>query len=295
MALRRIIAPLVEEMKDEINMTGSRIRLFIVVALLIPISLAQPAQGADPAPRVLQELNILPESASIEESGTQPYVAIGTYSNGVRRDVTSEAKWSSSNRKLSATTADGTAAGIKSGKVTITAAIGTLKATGKLTIEPRLMSIIVPPPETILVPGEGYAFIALGRYSDGTVRRLTDRTGWSVDDKRVATIDATGIAMAIRKGTVTIVAAVRDLRATTQLRISDAVKQAEALLPISVTPRAAIAPSAATITATLNTVHTAASVSVAPVIQSIAIQPQAAILTVGQTQQVTATATMSDG
>ncbi len=56
-----------------------------------------------------------------------------------------------------------------------------------------------------------------------------------------------------------------------------------------------IAPGSASITATLNDFRTSAAITVEPLIQSIAVQPQSASLTIGQTQQLTATATYSDG
>jgi uncharacterized protein YjdB len=56
-----------------------------------------------------------------------------------------------------------------------------------------------------------------------------------------------------------------------------------------------IAPGSASITATLDDFRTSAAITVEPLIQSIAIQPQFASLTIGQTQQLTATATFSDG
>lgn len=123
-------------------MNASRNWLPIVATLAVALTfVARPGVGADSAPPVLRELTIVPEVTSIEIGATQPYVAIGTYSDGVRKDVTSKAKWSSSNRKRSTMTADGTAAGVKSGKVTITAAIGTIKAKGQLTILPRLKMV----------------------------------------------------------------------------------------------------------------------------------------------------------
>jgi uncharacterized protein YjdB len=56
-----------------------------------------------------------------------------------------------------------------------------------------------------------------------------------------------------------------------------------------------IAPGSATITATMDDFRASAAITIEPLLQSIAIQPHAASLTIGQTQQLTAMATYSDG
>src|SRR5947207_6038419 len=107
----------------------------LVVAFLL---LAVAGQGADSAPPALRSLTIVPDGASIDEGAAAVFVAIGTYANGARKNVTDKARWSSSNRKLATVTSGGTAAGLRAGKVTIKAVIGKIEAGGELTIQPRL-------------------------------------------------------------------------------------------------------------------------------------------------------------
>src|SRR2546430_4644126 len=170
--MSRIHRSLVPEKRGRcLDMQSSRTSTLVIAILMVAVA----GRAADSPLPALRSLTIIPEAASIDEGATAVFVAIGTYANGVRKNVTKKAKWSSSNRRLATVKRDGTAAGITHGKVTIKAVIGKVEASGELTIQPRLTRLSIEPGSTTLTPGESYAFTVRGRYSDGTVRLLTDR------------------------------------------------------------------------------------------------------------------------
>jgi uncharacterized protein YjdB len=69
----------------------------------------------------------------------------------------------------------------------------------------------------------------------------------------------------------------------------------EGVASVNVGSLQAVAPGSATITAALDDFRASAALTVEPLIQSITVQPQFASLIIGQMQQLTATATYSDG
>src|SRR5262245_54934411 len=103
----------------------------------LAIAILMLASSAVARPPALQSLAIVPEAASIDEGSKAPFIAIATYSNGVRKNVSGKVLWSSSDRKVAAVSADGTATGIRGGKVAIKATIGNVQARAELTIGPR--------------------------------------------------------------------------------------------------------------------------------------------------------------
>jgi uncharacterized protein YjdB/REP element-mobilizing transposase RayT len=278
----------------------------LLVAILIVASfvVGRTGQGADSAPPALRSLTIVPEVANIDEGAGAVFVAIGTYANGLRRDVTNKARWSSSNSKLATITDDGTVTGIRHGKVTINAAIGQIETRAELTIRPRLMTLFVEPHAMTLAPGQSYAFAVRGRYSDGTVALLSDRASWSIakggdqggDEARddgggddgdvVATIDANGKATANREATATIVAGVAGLRATARLFITGMIEEmpARSAAPL---PGSALQPE--------DPPPPPPPPARPAFLKSISIEPATGSLPERTTQQLTATGQYSDG
>ena len=64
----------------------------------------------------------------------------------------------------------------------------------------RLNSIQLTPQSTVIPEGLTRQFFAIGTYSDGSVRDLTDIATWSSTDSSALAIDNTGMATALHKG-----------------------------------------------------------------------------------------------
>lgn len=340
------------------------------IALLVAASV-QPA---------LRSLVIEPAKANVQEEATMVFVAIATWSNGVRKNVSDKVAWSSGDGKVATVSGDGTVKVVGRGRVKIKATMGKLAARAELTVQPRpirpataqrvmepfvvaivpptpvpqpepqpepqpqprpapppfLRSVVLEPEVQSLREGESRQFKAWGRYSDGTVRDITDEAVWSSTDVGVATADYVGAVAARRYGTATIAATLdthsgvahmtvlpviarivirpasfsihhrarerlRAVAVLTDDSIQDITDRAtwtssdEAVALVRDGAIEGVAPGTATITVTYEELTASTPVTVAPLIESIAIQPQSASLAVGQIQQLTATATFSDG
>ena len=117
-----------------------------------------------------------------------------------------------------------------------------------------LVSISVSPSNPTIVIGSTQQFTATGTFSDSTTVDITNQVTWASSDSLVATINATGLATADASGGTTT---------------------------ISATSGAVVGSTALTVTAP-------------PTLESISVTPAGASISVGSTQQYTATGTFSD-
>src|SRR6185369_16269905 len=71
-------------MEDDAIMRTAAIAILMVASLGSPC----PMRAADTAPPALRKLAIVPEAASVDEGAGAVFVAVATYSNGARKNVT---------------------------------------------------------------------------------------------------------------------------------------------------------------------------------------------------------------
>ena len=75
---------------------------------------------------------------------------------------------------------------------------------GSPPLVPVLGSISVTPAASTAPRGTSQQFTAIGSYSDGSSRDLTTTATWVSSDASVATINASGLAIAANRGTATV-------------------------------------------------------------------------------------------
>ncbi len=248
-------------------------------AFAVALLIAAFARGGESAQPALQSLAVDPPKATIEEGATAVFLAIGTYANGVRKNVTDNVTWSSGDRGIVTVTGDGTVKAVGHGTVTIQATMGKIAARAQLTVQPRLTSVRVDPSLITLVPGESYTFTVRGRYSDGRGALLADRARWSIEGDGAATMDAGGRATAVRIGAATVVATVGGLRATARLLVGADVPR-PALVPPSIpVPEPQPEPQPAR----------------PPFLQKVVVEPEAHSLSENEAKRLTAWGRYSDG
>lgn len=119
-----------------------------------------------------------------------------------------------------------------------------------------LDALTVTPASPTVLKGSTQQFTAIGTYSDGKVQDVTNRVAWTSTSSAIATIGSTGLATAVGAGTTTVRAALDGIIGSATLTV----------------------PSVPTATVT-----------------SIAVTPASATLQMGSKQQLTATASYSDG
>jgi Bacterial Ig-like domain (group 2)/Abnormal spindle-like microcephaly-assoc'd, ASPM-SPD-2-Hydin len=281
----------------------------------------------------LVSIAVSPANAAIAKAKTQQYAAVGTYSDGTTKTITTAVTWSAT-ANATITTA-GLATGSAVGTSTITATSGSISGSTGLTITPpALSSITLSPTTASITTGATQQFVATGKYADGSSQTITSGLSWS--STAAATIDGNGMATGMAAGTATVTAASGTIKATASLTVkaptlvsiavspatasiikgqtqqytavgtySNGTTQTLTSVTWSATTGATIASSGlatgsaagtSTITATSGTIKGTASLTVTTVtLVSIAVSPATASIPKGQTQQYSAVGTYSDG
>jgi hypothetical protein len=161
-------------------------------------------------PPALQSIAVLPSTASVAAGLTQQFSAVGHYSDGSTQPLTTNVTWSSSNTNIATVgniagingLASGVAAG---GPVTITAKLGSISGTAQVTVTAAvLVSITISPVSPSVPIGRAQKFTAVGTYSDGSNRGITNSVTWASSSTGVATIAASGSASTKAIGTTMI-------------------------------------------------------------------------------------------
>ncbi len=193
-------------------------------------------------PAGLQSIAVTPGSPSIAPSGSQQFVATGTFSGGSTQ-VLNSVIWSSSNATVATMTNDisnsGTAVGVSTGTTTITATVGAVSGTTLLTVAtpvPTLQSITVTPNPTSVAAGSTLSFTATGNFSDGSTQNLTAQAAWRSSNTGFATINSTtGVASGVSAGgPLTITATFSGVSGTAALTVT--ASGAATLQSITVSP-----------------------------------------------------------
>ena len=214
--------------------------------------------GSGLAP-TLKSIAVTPASPTIAPKSTQQFTATGTYSDGSTQNITTTVSWISATKTVATIGLHtGLATAVATGSTSISANLGTVHGSTTLTvgITATLQSITVTPPTASIAAGTTQQFTATGHFSDGSSQNITTTSTWTSSNTAAATVsNASG-----SQGLATAVAA-----------------------------------GSATITATSGSVSGSGALTVTPaVLVSISISPQSPTITVGSTQQFTATGKFSD-
>lgn len=182
-------------------------------------------------PAELNEIRVTPDQSIITARQTQKFFAEGVYTDKTTQSLTDNLTWRVSDPSVVTINQEGiaNAKGVEEAHiVTITALSGNMSGTAKLTVTPpQLTGLSVTPVSPIILAGQSQVFTAVGTFTDGTTRPLTDALKWISSEPSILAIDNDGLAKAISKGaeisqTVTITAASFKIQGTTQLTITPA-------------------------------------------------------------------------
>ncbi len=164
------------------------------------------------APVVLNSI-VVTSAANNNAAGlTEQLTATGYYSDGSHADVTSSATWSSSDTSKLTVSSNGLATGLKKGTATVTASLKPAGASvaiagtfAQTTADAILQSITVTNSAN-LPAGRTDQLTATGNYSDSTTADLTSVVSWSSADTSKVTLNTSGLATGVAKGSSTITA-----------------------------------------------------------------------------------------
>ena len=188
----------------------------------------------------LTSIVISADSSTIAANTTTRLKVTGDYSGRFTLPVTDQVVWSSDTRgvaEFNSTVFSNRVKGVAAGSALLTATVGKISATYRITISSATIDTIKVTPETPTVAkGLGQQFKATGTFSDSTTQDITLDASWSSSATDVATISdleiSKGLATAIASsGTSTITATFGSKAGTAVITDSAAILQS-----ITVTP-----------------------------------------------------------
>lgn len=185
----------------------------------------------------LVSITIAPAITIIDDTSTQQYTAIGSYSDGTLIDITSTSTWISTDpSKATINVSTGLATGVSAGTTTITATkSGKTSNTATLNVTTvSLVSITVTPTNTSIANGTTQQYTATGIHSNGTTSDLTATATWASTDITKASINITGLATGQGLGS-TIITATKDAITSNlaNLTVTDATLTSIAITPLN--------------------------------------------------------------
>ncbi|MDR3725624.1 MAG: Ig-like domain-containing protein [Terracidiphilus sp.] len=163
-------------------------------------------------------IQITPASQALAAGQTAQFTATGLISHGTHpttsQDVTSQVTWTSSVSGIATMSASGLATAVAAGTTTITAsmagavpATATLSVTGSSGVGGDVVSLsVIPGQQSVASAKQTSQFIAIGTTASGSTLDVTAQAAWGSSSSSVATINLSGLATGVGKGTTTITA-----------------------------------------------------------------------------------------
>jgi trimeric autotransporter adhesin len=206
----------------------------------------------------LVSITVNPANPSIALGTTQQFTATGTFTDGSTQDLTTSATWGSSNTVAATVSSSALGTSLATGTATITATLGGTSGSTLLTVTPASVVSIAVSPATAAIPfGMNQTFTAVGTFTDGSKQDVTNSAHWSSSVPSVATVSNTSgsSGMATSTGSGSTV-----------------------------------------INATLGTVTGSGNLTVTTaILAAIEVNPQSPSISIGGSQQFTATGLYTDG
>lgn len=206
----------------------------------------------------LKSISMSPSSALLAPGATVQINAKGTWTDGSSQLINQSVTWSSSNNNVATVSATGIATGQSSGTAKVTAQSGALSAMTSIVVEgSSLVSIQITPSNSKVPETIEIQLKATGNFADGQSLDLTPAVTWTSGTSSVATISNAPATVGIATG----------------------------VSPGNSTISATFAGQSGTTTLTVTNAT----------LQSIDVTPASSNISVGTSQQYTATGNFSDG
>lgn len=185
----------------------------------------------------LTSIAILPQVSSVPLNTMQQFSAIGTYSDGSSRDVTSLVTWGSSSTVTATIDTNGVLTAVAAGSTTVSAVLNGITQSLLITVStPAISSISVTPVGLTLAIGINQQYVVTAFYTDGSSADLQSGASWTSSSPAVATVDsASGMATTVGPGTTTLTATVGAFTDTSDLTVVDAHLQSLLVTPATAT------------------------------------------------------------
>jgi hypothetical protein len=194
--------------------TKSQIRAIGAVAALATLAFAISCKGFFVNP-TLNSIAVGPQTVNLAPTTSFQMQAIGTYSDGSTKDVTSKASWTSSNPTVAAfsssTIGQITATSLANipnppGTTTVSAEVGAISSTSSATVSvcPVVNTLTISGSPTSVSTGQAIAFTAQATFQGvSTQTDVTSEVTWNVGSTSILTITG-GTGTPVAAGSTTV-------------------------------------------------------------------------------------------
>jgi 6-phosphogluconolactonase len=180
--------------------------LLVLTGLLAACGGGGGGGGYMPPTVTLSSIAVTAANPSFALGTTDQLTATGSYSDGSKKDLTSQVTWAATTPGIVKISTAGLASTVAVGQTAITATMSGVMGNGSLTVTAAtLVSIAITPATPTIPPGKTLQFTATGTYTDQTTQDLTTTVAWTSTNSAVAAIGpTTGLASAVGAGTTMI-------------------------------------------------------------------------------------------
>jgi trimeric autotransporter adhesin len=181
---------------------------------------------------VLVGITVAPQQASLPLGDSEAFTAVGNFSDGTIKVLTSSVAWKVSPSTIATIDAQGNLTTLSQGSAQITAASQGITGKASIIVDAAaLLQITVSPSQMSLPLGESQALSATGSYSDGTSKILTQSVRWHSSGPTTAGVSPAGIVATKALGTTTINATLGSMSGTAGVTVTPAV-----IVSLTITP-----------------------------------------------------------
>jgi trimeric autotransporter adhesin len=207
----------------------------IVVGMLLTLLLAcGGGNGSQQSGVVLTKISITPSTISIPLGTTQQLSVVGTYSNDVTVNLTSQVAWSVTPSSVAKISSTGLLTTLATGAATVNATFTNINGHSGLSVQsPALTSIRLSPSTPAIPLGATQQMTATGTYTDGSTQNVTSTVAWSAAPAQNISVTGAGMARGLAQGSFSITASSGSITSSINGSVGNAVIQSLQVNPNS--------------------------------------------------------------
>jgi len=189
---------------------------------------------------VLQSINVTPVNSNLALGLKEQFSAIGMYSDGTTKDITTQVTWGSATQTVAiisnAPFTKGQVVSVAPGSSVISATISSISGSTNLNVtNAQLSSITIIDPNPIIPVGLTEALKAVGNYSDDTTKDITSQVTWSSSAGSIAQVNNArvngGVLTARAPGSANIIATMGQVNSSVNIKVTSAVLESIVISP----------------------------------------------------------------
>ena len=160
-----------------------------------------------------------PYTPTLLQNTAQQFMALGIYTDGSIKNISSQVTWNSSNTAIATISFIGLISALADGTTKITASLSGITSLAVVLTVNSLSSVSVVTGNSVGVPmpfnkqavGFTYQLKATGTYSDGSAADITSQVTWKSSNTAIATISSGGLVTNVSPGITDITASLQGI------------------------------------------------------------------------------------